>query len=100
MEYSFYGGRPGKSFVISKTFESCADMENAFAEGLKYQEVMYGEFVLINTTDPRNIENGRLYRRGYTGAEYIGTIEGPPGYSPHYPDSLAAGWPDGFRGQS
>ena len=83
MEYSFYGGRPGKSFVISKTFNSCEEMTDAFSRGLNYQEVVYGEYVLINTTDPRNIENGRLYKRGYEGPEYVGCIEGPPGYSPH-----------------
>lgn len=83
MEYSFYGGRPGKSFVISKTFNSYEEMAAAFSRGLNYQEVVYGEYVLINTTDPRDMENGRLYKRGYEGPEYVGCIEGPPGYSPH-----------------
>lgn len=83
MEYSFYGGRPGKSFVIAKDFPTYKDMKIAFAQGWDYQEVGYDEYVLINTTDPRNIENGKLYRRGLEGPVYVGTIQGTPGYPPH-----------------
>ena len=83
MEYSFYGGRPGKSFVIAKDFPTYKDMETAFAQGWDYQDVGYDEYVLINTTDPRNVENGKLYRRGLKGPVYVGTIQGTPGYSPH-----------------
>ena len=83
MEYSFYGGRPGKSFVIAKDFPTYKDMKTAFAQGWDYQEVGYDEYVLINTTDPRNIENGKLYRRGLEGPVYVGTIQGTPGYPPH-----------------
>lgn len=83
MEYSFYGGRPGKSFVIAKDFPTYKDMETAFAQEWNYQEVGYDEYVLINTTDPRNVENGKLYRRGLKGPVYVGTIQGTPGYSPH-----------------
>lgn len=83
MEYSFYGGRPGKSFIIAKDFPTYKDMETAFAKGWEYQDVGYDEYVLINTTDPRNVENGKLYRRGLNGPVYVGTIQGTPGYSPH-----------------
>ena len=83
MEYSFYGGRPGKSFIIAKDFPTYKDMETAFAKGWEYQDVGYDEYVLINTTDPRNVENGKLYKRGLEGPIYVGTIQGTPGYSPH-----------------
>lgn len=90
MDYSFYGGRPGQSMVIVKYFSSIEKMKEAFQKGDGYTEVGYGECVLIDTEDPRNLENGRLYKRGLDysntetgGAEYLGTIKGPAGYSPH-----------------
>ena len=83
MDYSFYGGRPGQSMVIVKYFPSIAKMNEAFDGGDSYTEVGYGECVLINTKNPRNLENGKLYKRGLQGAEYLGTIKGPAGYPPH-----------------
>ena len=90
MDYSFYGGRPGQSMVIVKYFSSIEKMKEAFQKGDGYTEVGYGECVLIDTEDPRNLENGRLYKRGLDysntetgGAEYLGTIKGPAGYPPH-----------------
>ena len=90
MDYSFYGGRPGQSMVIVKNFSSIAEMATEFKKGDSYTEVGYGECVLIDTKDPRNLENGRLYKRGLDysntetgGAEYLGTIKGPAGYPPH-----------------
>lgn len=83
MDYSFYGGRPGQSMVIVKYFSSIEEMNTAFNQGDSYTEVGYGECVLIDTDDPRNLENGRLYKRGLQGAEYLGTIKGPAGYPPH-----------------
>lgn len=83
MDYSFYGGRPGQSMVVVKYFSSVEEMNTAFNTKGGYTEVGYGECVLINTTDSRNLENGRLYKRGLDGAEYLGTIKGPAGYPPH-----------------
>ena len=83
MDYSFYGGRPGQSMVIVKYFPSIAKMNEAFDGGDSYTEVGYGECVLINTKNPRNLEHGKLYKRGLQGAEYLGTIKGPAGYPPH-----------------
>lgn len=75
---SFYGGRPGASFVIVKTFNSIAEMNAAFELGTAYNEVYFDEYVNIyNPSSPE--ENGRVYRRGYNGAEYIGNITGPAG---------------------
>ena len=86
--YSFYGGRPGTSFVISARFSSIQEMVNKFKLGADYSGVHYDEYVLINTEDKSNRQNGRIYRRGYEytndmgGAEYIGTIAGPMGPAP------------------
>lgn len=108
MDYSFYGGRPGQSMVIVKCFSSIAEMATEFKKGDSYTEVGYGECVLINTEDPRNLENGRLYKRGLDnsnketgGAEYLGTIKGPAGYPPHMTitdfDSIPTEGADGMK---
>ena len=83
--YSFYGGRPGNSFIIIAAYESVADMVSKFKQGSNYTAVHYDEHVIINTENKNDPDNGKLYRRGYDfsndmgGAEYIGTIVGPPG---------------------
>lgn len=87
--YSFYGGRPGAPFVIVKSFPSVDAMKTAFKDGSSYTEVHYDEYVIINTENKNDPTNGNIYRRGYdfnnnmSGAEYIGTIVGPSGNSPH-----------------
>ncbi len=86
--YSFYGGRPGNSFIIIKNYESVADMVEKFKQGSNYTAVHYDEYVLINTENKNDPDNGKIYRRGYNfkndmgGAEYIGTIVGPSGKAP------------------
>ncbi len=88
--YSFYGGRPGAPFVITKAFETVNDMVEAFSEGANYTDVHYDEYVIINTVDKNDSTNGAIYRRGYNftdemgGAEYIGTIVGPAGPAPSF----------------
>lgn len=88
--YSFYGGRPGNSFIIVKTFSSYNEMVSKFKLGPDYPDVHYDEHVLINTKNKLDEYNGRIYRRGYNyneeetgGAEYIGTIVGPQGNAPY-----------------
>lgn len=87
--YSFYGGRPGNSFVIVRYFPSVTEMANAFKQGPSYTEVHYNEHVLINTPNRNDEDNGKIFRRGYNyqndmgGAEYIGTIVGPAGPAPN-----------------
>ena len=90
MEYtSFYGGRRGASFVIVKSYPSVAEMVAAFSQGGAYKTVGYDEYVIIDTVDKNDIDNGKIYRRGYDfnnevgGAEYIGQIVGPDGAAPH-----------------
>lgn len=86
--YSFYGGRPGNSFIIITTYKSIDKMIQAFQKGNSYTTVHYDEHVLINTENKNDPDNGKIFRRGYDfsnsmgGAEYIGTIVGPSGNAP------------------
>ena len=89
MEYtSFYGGRRGASFVIVKSYPNVAEMVAEFSKGGAYRAVNYDEYVLIDTVDKNDIDNGKIYRRGYEynndegGAVYIGQIVGPTGPAP------------------
>ena len=90
MEYnSFYGGRRGASFVIVKRYSTIAEMVAAFSQGGDYNTVNYDEYVLIDTENKNNPDNGKIYRRGYEynnsmgGAIYEGQIVGPAGLAPH-----------------
>ena len=89
IENSFYGGHPGFSCVIVKNFPSIEAMKEKFKLGGDYSDVHYNEYVLINTENKNDPDNGRLYRRGYDytndlgGAIYVGTIVGPSGQAPH-----------------
>lgn len=86
--YSFYGGRPGNSFVIVAVFESKDEMVQKFSNGPDYTAVHYDEYVMINTKNRNDKDNGKIYRRGYDftnnlgGAEYVGCIAGPAGNAP------------------
>ena len=90
MEYnSFYGGRRGASFVIVERYASVFEMVQEFKKGGDYKTVNYDEYVIIDTENKNDIENGKIYRRGYDfnnelgGAEYVGQIVGPAGLGPH-----------------
>lgn len=61
---SFYGGPQGRNFIISKTFKTVAEMLLAFADP-NFTTVKFDEYVLIETEDKSNPENGLLFRRGY-----------------------------------
>lgn len=84
---SFYGGRKGASFTLVKSYDSIEQMNAEFLEGASSLGVVgYGEYVLIDTivngqrySDP---DNGKIYRRGFEGAEYVGQIVGPKGAAP------------------
>lgn len=86
---SFYGGRRGASFVIVKSYKTIAEMISAFKQGGNYQVVNYDEFVIIDTENKNDKDNGKVYRRGYEyndsmgGAVYVGQIVGPAGMAPH-----------------
>lgn len=96
---SFYGGRKGDSFILSKAFSSIEEMTQSFALGNAYSEVNFDEYVLINTENKNDPDNGKLFKRGYdfnsgrtiqskngavnaAGAIYVGTIVGPAGIAP------------------
>lgn len=85
---SFYGGRPGASFVIVKSFVTVAEMIASFKQGPNYTDVHFDEYILIDTANKADIDNGKIYRRGYDysntlgGAIYVGKISGPPGPAP------------------
>ena len=111
MYTSFYGGRDGRPFVITKTFNSVSEMVEAFSGGANYTEVDFGEHVYITSNNKANPEHGRIFRRdpdfnadryidSYTGfdfqknewkiesvkaqgAFYIGSAVGPAGSAPH-----------------
>lgn len=90
MEYnSFYGGRRGASFVIVKRFSTINEMVSAFQQGGAYKTVNYDEYILIDTINKNNKDNGKIFRRGYDynnsmgGAIYEGQIVGPSGPAPH-----------------
>ena len=108
---SFYGGKQGNSFIIAKSYTSIAEMVESFGKNNSGCPVNFDEYVLINTINKNNPENGQIFRRGYdyndntrkitsfhptknndnpyetkqiaaNGAVYIGTIVGPAGRAP------------------
>ena len=105
MEHSsFYGGRKGASFVIVKNFASIYEMATAFRDA-SYSIVKFDQYVLIDTEDKNNPDNGKVFKRGYGynsgktvqwnnpatgkietidagGAQYIGQIGGSSGTTP------------------
>lgn len=88
MNYGFYGGEKGAPFVLRKNFSSISEMITAFKQGGTYTDVEYEQYVIINTTNRDDSDNGKIYRRGFDysndlgGAEYIGQISGAPGPAP------------------
>lgn len=82
---SFYGGKPGASFVVVKHFDTYEDMVTKFQGGDDYTEVQYDQYVIIGKNDAN--KQGNIYRRGYLtsenfeegGAEFICNITGPAG---------------------
>ena len=76
MEYnSFYGGRRGASFIIVKEYESIAAMIECFQQGGAYRTVNYDEYVLINTVNLNDKDNGKVFRRGYEYNNEMGGAE-------------------------
>lgn len=67
--------------------ENC--MVTCFQQGGDYLVANYDEYVIIDTYNKNDIDNGKIYRRGYDytnelgGAIYIGQIVGPAGMAPH-----------------
>ena len=107
---SFYGGVDGRPFIIKKPFSTVSEMIAEFQRGHSYKDVNYGEYVIIDTINKNNPENGRIFRRSadlgvtqyietwdlnaeknifertpkqFNGAIYVGQIVGPSGNAPH-----------------
>lgn len=80
--FSFYGGKPGISFLIVASFSSIQDMNTAF-NSENYSTVHYGEYVIIDTEDKNDPDNGKIFRRGQNGGEYFAQIVGPAGPAPN-----------------
>lgn len=86
---SMYGAHAGASFVLSGSFETVSKMAAAFGQGAAYTDVWYNQYVIIDTANKNDKDNGKIYRRGlnYTGtnggAEYIGQIVGPSSGTPY-----------------
>ena len=123
---SFYGGRDGRPMVIAKNYRTVEEMLKDFSglESINPAEpangnvpgktdsgVNFGDYVIIETENRNNPENGRIFRRGFNfnnktdkvarwhlndatniyekkmypcyGAEYISQIVGPSGNAPH-----------------
>lgn len=81
MDFSFYGGRPAKPFIISAVYPSVIALEEAF----QTHEIDFGEYALVNTQNAvRDLDNGKLfYKDRDKSAHYVGKIVGPPGYAPN-----------------
>lgn len=64
-------------------------MVPAFKLGNGYKAVNYDEYVIIDTENKNDLDNGKVYCRGYDynndmgGALYVGQIVGPDGLAPH-----------------
>jgi hypothetical protein len=84
---TFYGGKKGAAFVVAKSYTTIEEMVTDFSKGQRCA-VKYDEYVLINSANRSDPDNGKLFRRGYDmtnelgGGELIGTIVGPVGPAP------------------
>lgn len=83
MDYSFYGGRQGRTYKITAHYDSVHDMVLAFQQGGQNTDVNYHEYVIIDTIvnnhQKSNPENGIIYRRGldYQAAFALDATERP-----------------------
>lgn len=68
MAYSFYGGKQGRTYKLVHHYDSIKQMVDAFQQGGSYNEVNYGQYVIIDTVANNhqltNPQNGIIYRRG------------------------------------
>lgn len=89
IDTSFYGGRRGTSFIITEKYGSIQEMIKMFSQGGGYRTVNYGDYVIIDTENKNDKDNGKIYCRGNAynnevgGAIYVGQIVGPSGPAPH-----------------
>lgn len=68
-------GEKGKAFAIAKVYSSVAAMDLDYNNAA----IKVGDFVMISTADPNDLENARLYVKGATSYEFISDFSGPTG---------------------
>lgn len=68
-------GEKGKAFAIAKVYSSVAAMDLDYNNSA----VKIGDFVMISTADPDDLENARLYVKGAASYEFISDFSGPTG---------------------
>ena len=68
-------GEKGKAFAIAKVYSSVAAMDLDYNNSA----VQIGDFVMISTPDPDDLENARLYVKGAASYEFITDFSGPAG---------------------
>lgn len=70
-------GEDGQSFKIEYSFSSMQDLQNAFSS------IQIGKVAIINTTDPTDEDNGKVYSRGESEWIFIVdmsvAVQGPQG---------------------
>jgi hypothetical protein len=77
--YSFYGGRDGRPFIINRSFKTIKEMIDGIGN------IQIGEYCIINTDDFNHPDNGKIFRRDFPGGfkivhnfrENKGTEENP-----------------------
>lgn len=76
---SFYSGRSGAPFILKRVFATIEDMNSFFDRGAEtLSEVNYGEYVMIDA-GTEDVDSGKVYKRMFGGAEYLGQIKGSQG---------------------
>lgn len=82
-------GDTGEPFGIKKTYSSVSEMNAAFAT----DEVLEGQFVVIDTGNVNDEDNAKLYVKGKTSYSYITDLSGADGLTgPPGPQGQAAGF--------
>ena len=83
---SFYGGKQGRTYNIVASYDSVEAMVEAFQLGGEYLEANYGQYVLIDTPNKNDPQNGLLFRRGFDYLEEYKTA--PTQGDPIYHDNI------------
>lgn len=85
IEEEYGDNKPIKTFSAWKLIYC---MKEAFSQGGNYTVVNYDEYVIIDSFNKNDPDNGKIFRRGYSytdelgGAQYVGQIVGPSGLAP------------------
>lgn len=73
-------GDKGNPFKVARTFPNIAEMNTEYSSALYLgTRVNKGEYVIVNTEDKSDPDNGKLYYKGETEYEYVANLSGPKG---------------------